>query len=136
VVQVDNTQLQAGFLVVHIGQLRHNLECGGLCFGGIVKVGSTLHAQKLALFVAGADFQVGVVQQLLVCGLVLADAQAQVVLVPHGKAQRAHARQIAIHRGKIKGRVVLQKLHNFFAWGHGCSSNHPRVIRFGCGAAG
>ena len=50
--------------------------------------------------------------------------------------QRAHARQIAIHRGKIKGRVVLQKLHNFFAWGHGCSSNHPRVIRFGCGAAG
>ena len=45
-------------------------------------------------------------------------------------------RQIAIHRGKIKGRVVLQKLHNFFAWGHGCSSNHPRVIRFGCGAAG
>ena len=32
--------------------------------------------------------------------------------------------------------VVLQKLHNFFAWGHGCSSNHPRVIRFGCGAAG
>ena len=32
-------------------------------------------AQKLALFVAGADFQVGVFQQLLVCGLVLADAQ-------------------------------------------------------------
>ena len=74
VVEVDDAQLVAGLLVVQVGQLGHDLESGGLGFGGVVKVGSALHAQPLAAVVGRADLQVGVVQQLLVGGLVLARA--------------------------------------------------------------
>mgnify|MGYP002572560651 CR=1 FL=1 len=44
-VKVDNAELVAGLLVVQVGQLGHDLESGGLGFGGVVKVGSALPAQ-------------------------------------------------------------------------------------------
>ena len=104
----------AGLLVVQVGQLGHDLESGGLGFGGVVKVGSALHAQPLAAVVGRADLQVGVVQQLLVGGLVLAQGNAQVVLIPHGKADGAHAGQVTIHGGQVESGVFLQEFHNFF----------------------
>ena len=71
-IQIHDAQLVAGFLVVQVCQLRHCLKGCLLCLGSVVKVGGALDAQPLAAVVGGADFQVGVVQQLLVGGLVLA----------------------------------------------------------------
>ena len=113
-VEVDDAQLVAGLLVVHVGQLGHDLECCGLGLGRVVKVGRALHAQPFAAVVGSADLQVGVVQQLLVGGLMLAQRNAQVAVVPHGKADGPHTGQVAVHGGKVEGGVFLQEFHNFF----------------------
>ena len=77
-VEVDDAELVARLLIIHVGQLGHDLERGGLGLGAVVKVRRALHAQPLAAVIGGADLEVRVVQKLLVGGLVLAQGNAQI----------------------------------------------------------
>ena len=129
VVKVDNAELVAGLLVVQVGQLGHGLEGRGLRLGAVVKVRRALHAQPLAAVIGGADLEVRVVQKLLVGGLVLAQGNAQVAVVPHGKTDGTHAGQIAIDGGKVEGGILFQKFHDFFIWFHGV--NPPAILQCG-----
>ena len=45
-VEVDDAELVARLLIIHVGQLGHDLERGGLGLGAVVKVRRALHAQR------------------------------------------------------------------------------------------
>ena len=131
-VKVDNAELVAGLLVVEVGQLGHGLEGRGLRLGAVVKVCGALNAHPLAAVIGGADFQVRVVQQLLVGGLVLAQADAQVVVVPHGKADGPYTGQIPLDGGKVECRILFQEFHDLFIRFHADPSRSFTVqpVRF------
>ena len=113
-VHVHHAQLQAAFGVVNVRQLRHYLK-GALFRGfGVVKIHGALNAQPLAPVVGRADLDVGIVQNLLIGRLVLADGEIQPALVLHGKAKRPHTGLVPLHGGKIEGGILFQKRHDLF----------------------